>query len=171
VVDLSTQKAPGIVKRVRNVESIFKTIGLGMLFILMLIGTADVIGRYLFNSPILGEVELSKILTVGIVILGWAYVQANKAHIRLTFVVSRFPPRAQAITDFVTSILSLVLFSLIAWQAVMVGLQCLEEHRVITIIHIPVAAMHFMVSAGASLICLEFIIQLINLCPLMIKAR
>ena len=47
---------------------------------MMLLGTADVTGRYIFNKPILGTAEIFGILLPAIVLLGLAYTQEAQAH-------------------------------------------------------------------------------------------
>ncbi len=152
-----------IIKNIRKIEDIFHTVGLVLLFALMVLGTADVAARYFFNSPIKGTVETSRMMLMGIVVFGWAYTQANKAHVSVDFLVNHFPKHAQAITDFITSILALCLFVLICWQSIAVGIVNMQDMRLVQIIHIPVGIMDFIVSFGAALICIELIIQIVEL--------
>jgi TRAP-type C4-dicarboxylate transport system permease small subunit len=132
-----------------------------MLFFLMFIGTMDVILRYLFNAPIEGTVEIGKILLMCIVVLGWAHTQDAKSHVAVNFFVSKFSLLAQNIIDIITGFISLVLFSLIGWQAAIVGFMAFQDKRVIQVIHIPVGIMHLIVSAAALLMCLVIFTQLI----------
>ena len=161
-----TQK---VARGIRNTENVFKYIALFLLFALMTLGTADVACRYLFNSPIQGGVEYSRMMLMMIVVLGWAYAQATKSHVSVDFLVSHLPSRIQSIIDFITSILALGLFILITWQSIMVSITYLQQHRVIAIIHFPVGIMNLVVSIGAFLICLEIIIQLVDLYKEMVK--
>ena len=148
---------------IRNAENVFKIMGMVMLFVLMILGTADVVGRYLFRSPITGTVESGRMMLMVIVVFGWAYTQATKSHVSVDFLVSRFPLRAQLVTDFITSILALGLFVLITWQAIVVGLANLQDGRHVPIIGVPVGIMDFIVSLGAIFICAELIIQTVNI--------
>lgn len=93
-----------------------------MLFVLMALGAADVVGRYVFNRPILGTMEISEVLLAGVLFFGWAYTQATRGHIRVNLLLPRFSPRVQAMTDTINSILGLVLFSLIGWQAAQIAI-------------------------------------------------
>ncbi len=63
----------------------------------MLLDTFDVIGRYLFNHPIIGTMEISTILMAAMILLGLGYTQSQKANIRIEILVSRYPPRVKAI--------------------------------------------------------------------------
>lgn len=48
-----------------------------------LLGVADVAGRVLFNSPLLGQVEVTRILLVYVAFLGLAEAEFTGGHIRL----------------------------------------------------------------------------------------
>lgn len=166
-----TQTGNRIAKGIRTTENIFKYVALVLIFMLMTLGTVDVISRYLFNSPITGGVEYSRMMLMMIVVLGWAYAQATKSHVSVDFLVTHFPRRTQAIIDFITTILALGLFVLITWQSIMVSITYLQQHRLIAIIHFPVGIMNLVVSVGAFLICLELIIQIVGLFQEMVKRK
>jgi TRAP-type C4-dicarboxylate transport system permease small subunit len=152
-------------KGIRSAESILSFIGMGMLFVLMLLGSSDVIGRYVFNKPILGTLEISQILMAGMVFLGWAHTQAMRANVRMELVISHLPSQVRAIVEFATLFLSLALFSFIAWQAAVIAISYWKEHRLIETIYISSAPFQFLVSFGAFVLCLEFIIQMLHLLP------
>jgi TRAP-type C4-dicarboxylate transport system permease small subunit len=134
-----------------------------MLFVLLVLGAGDVIGRYAFNSPIVGTKEISSLLVAGIVLLGWARTQAKGAHVNVELVLNRFPQRTQVIINIVTTFLSLVLFSLIVWQSIKVAIKLWETNRLVSIIMIPLAPFQLMVTLGAFVLCLEFVIEIIQL--------
>src|SRR4030066_331803 len=88
-------------KSIGIVCNILRYVGVGMLFVLMMLGAADVVGRYLFNSPIQGTMEVSELLLAGIVFFGWAYTQAARGHITVDLFFSRIPSRGQAILKII----------------------------------------------------------------------
>ena len=59
-----------LAKGVRLTNSAVKYVCASLLFFMMALGTVDVIGRYLFNNPILGTLEVFEILLPAIVLLG-----------------------------------------------------------------------------------------------------
>ena len=163
------KKAQALEKGIRKTENILISIGMVMLFMLMVLGASDVIGRYVFNRPILGTLEVGQILMAGVVLLGWAYTQAKRGHIRVELVTTHYPPRIRAILDFVSSLLALALFSLIAWQSVLTAILRWQRQELVHIIDIPLAPFMFFVSLGAFFLCLELIIQMIHLLPQMTR--
>jgi TRAP-type C4-dicarboxylate transport system permease small subunit len=52
------------------------SVGAGVIFALMLITGIDVIGRYLFHSPLVGAFEMSELALAIMVLFGWGYNQA-----------------------------------------------------------------------------------------------
>jgi TRAP-type C4-dicarboxylate transport system permease small subunit len=156
---------------VHYVGNIFVAMGCVMLMILMFLGASDIIGRYIFNSPILGTMEISGILLAGIVLLGLAYTQRMGAHVRVELLISRYSTRARAIVTFIGLCLSLVLFILIVWQSFEIAMKYLGEHRVFQTIPGPSAPYHFLVPIGGFFLCFEFIFQMIHLIPKMRKEK
>ena len=63
-----------------------------LLFLVMLQVSADVIGRYFFNKPILGTLERSQVMIAAMVFLSWGYTQIAGQHIRLSLIFDRYPP-------------------------------------------------------------------------------
>ena len=76
----------------------------GMLLIvpLMLLTSADVIGRAALARPIPGIVELSSYMLDVFILLGLAYTQQVKGHVRVSMLTSRLPQRAQQSLEIVS---------------------------------------------------------------------
>ncbi len=95
-------------KIINNINGIFNTIAAVMLFLLMVQGTADVVGRYLFNSPISGTMERGQVLLALMVFLSWGYTQIKKGHVSVELFILKFPPRVRAVTNLATTFLTFV---------------------------------------------------------------
>jgi hypothetical protein len=102
---------------------VFNTIAAVLLFILMVLGTIDVIGRYVFNAPIVGTMERGQVLLALMVFLSWGYTQIKKGHVRVELFIARFPPRIRAVMDFATTFLTLIFFILIVWQSTVMAFE------------------------------------------------
>jgi TRAP-type C4-dicarboxylate transport system permease small subunit len=153
----------GKIKRViRYIEYGLAAIGGVMFVAMMVLSTADVIGRYVFNRPIAGTLEITTTFMAGIVLLGWAYTQKNREHIRMELFVGRLPARGRAAFEIFTTLLSLVLFAAIVYQSTIIALKYWNVGRVFNTLPIPVAPFHFWVPIGGALLCLEFIIQMVE---------
>ncbi len=63
------------------------------LFAMMLLTTADVTGRYFFNSPILGAVELTQLMLAAVIFLSLPVVCWREEHISVDLLDAIFPAR------------------------------------------------------------------------------
>jgi TRAP-type C4-dicarboxylate transport system permease small subunit len=131
-------------------------VGAVFLIPLMLITAADVICRNLFSRPIAGVVELSGYLLAVFILLGLAYAQQVKAHVEVSIITSRLPHRAQLFLNIITTLISLFIFSILAWQGLVVGI---EERTVSDMLRVPQYPFRLLVAVAAFFVCLELLID------------
>jgi TRAP-type C4-dicarboxylate transport system permease small subunit len=131
--------------------------GMFLILPLMLFTTTDVIGRAAWARPIPGIVELSSYMLDVFILLGLAYTQQIKGHVRVSTLTSRLPPRAQIFVEIVVTGLSLFIIALLAWQGFVVGL---EETAVSDMLRIAQRPFKILVGVAAFLLCLELMVDL-----------
>ena len=146
-------------KIVNNATNILRIISTGMLVALMLLGAADVIGRYVLNKPIKGVYGLSEILLVGIVFFAWPYTQSVGGNVKVEAFFSRFSFQRQNMVGFITSIIAVLLFGLMAWQSAVKAIDSRQMKEIVDVVRIPVYPFQFFVTIGASALCLELIVD------------
>ena len=147
-----------------KVEKALLYIAVGLLWVMVFWGTAHVVGRYLFSSPIAGTGEGSQLLMAGVALLCLGYVQSTKGHISVDILVSRYPVRLQTIFTLIGLLLTIVVFALIAWRSTIIAIDMLDRGRMLASFPtIPVWPFRLMVPFGASILCLESIIQAVRL--------
>ena len=132
-------------------------IGMFLLIPMMLITAGDVIGRGVWAKPIPGTVELSSYMLAVFILLGVAYTHQVKGHVRVSMLVSRLPPRAGDVLDLITTLLSLFIISILAWQGWVVGI---EERTVSDMLRVPQLPFRLLVSLAALFLWLEIFIDL-----------
>jgi len=89
------------------------------LAIMMFLTATDVTLRYVFNRPITGVYELTEFIMCVLACMAFAYTQLEKGHVTIDIgIVQRLGRRAEAVIDSITHIFGLVIFSLMAWQAI-----------------------------------------------------
>ena len=76
----------------------------------------DILGRWLFNSPVAGTVETIPLLLVIVVYLGFAHAQHLGDHIAVDLVHSRLGARSQHVLSIFSHVFSLVVLGLVTWQ-------------------------------------------------------
>ena len=134
-------------------------IGMFLLIPMMLITAGDVIGRAAWSKPIPGTVELSSYLLAIFILLGVAYTQQVKGHVRVSMLVSRLPERVGSILDVFTTLLSIFIIAILAWQGWVVGI---EERTVSDMLRVPQLPFRLLVSIAACFLCLELLIDLVG---------
>lgn len=165
------KKAQALEKGIRTTENVIAAIGGVMLLVMMFLGAADVIGRYGFNSPISGAINISQLMMGGVVFFGWAYTLSKKAHVTVDITFNHYPRRVQQIIEFVMLFLSLVLFILIIWQSILIAVKDWQVGNLVNVIRIPIVPFKLFIPFGAFLLCLESIIQMVHLFTQMRKRK
>ena len=79
------------------------------LVVMMLITTADVILRYLFDSPILGSFEMTELLMVSMAGLSLAWCTLKSGHIRVDIITSMFSKKTNRAIDILNYIITAAL--------------------------------------------------------------
>jgi TRAP-type C4-dicarboxylate transport system permease small subunit len=144
---------------IHTVNRFISKVGACFLIPLMLVTSADVLSRDLFNYPIPGTIELSQYLLAVFILLGIAYTQQVKGYVEVTLLTSRLPPRAQSILSIIATLLSLLIISILVWQGWVVGI---EERTVSDMLRVPQYPFRILVAVAAFLTCLELLIDLGN---------
>ena len=134
-------------------------VGMFLLIPLMLMTFADVVSRGLFNRPVTGTYELSSYILAVFVLLGVAYTHQVKNHVKVTMFTSRLPKKVQAVLNIVTTLLSIFIIGILAWQGWVVAL---EETAVSEQLRIPQWPFRLLVSVAAVSLILELIIDIVS---------
>lgn len=132
-------------------------VGMFALVPLMLLTSAEVVGRAVWSRPIPGAVELSSYLLAVFVLLGIAYTQQAKGHVKVEMLTSRLPARGAAALDVLTTVLSLGIVAVIAWQGWVVGM---EERAVSDMLRVPQRPFKLLVAVAGVTLFLELLLDL-----------
>ena len=148
------------------VERICKVFSYGAviaLFGMMVLGTADVAGRYLLNLPITGTLEIFEILMPVMVLLSLADTQSANGHLTAG-VIDYFSlkPETRTRIQFGVQILGFCLFLLITWRGVMAAMLTLHSHRLISNIDVPLWIPQLVVPLGSLVMCLVLVVQMVE---------
>lgn len=136
--------------------------GMVVMIILMLLTVAHAIGRYAFDCPIEGLVELSCFMLVIIIFSTAACTEMEKAHIVIGTIVDRLSERNQAIIDSISYVLSLMLTLVAFWYTVEQGLYYIEEDYGSLILSIPHFPFVFFVAIGWITLAVAILLRLIH---------
>lgn len=146
-----------IKKGIQRVTFYVCVVGMLLLVPMMLLTTGDAIVRATLARTIAGAVEISEYMLAVFILLGLAYTQQVKGHVRVSFLISRLPPRVQPVVEIITILLSLFIIFIVVWQGWVVGI---HETTVSDMLRIPQSPFKLLVAVGGFLLCLELLIDL-----------
>jgi len=134
------------------------------LFGMMVLGTADVAGRYLFNIPLTGTLEIFEILMPVMVLLSLADTQSGEEHLTAG-VIDYFglKPKTRTKIQFGVQVLMFFLFLLIVWRGVMAAMLTRRSHRLVSNIDVPLWIPELVVPIGALMMCLVLFVQIVEI--------
>ncbi|MBW1689838.1 MAG: TRAP transporter small permease [Deltaproteobacteria bacterium] len=155
-------------KGIQRINLYLCSAGMLLLIPMMLLTAADVIGRAAWARPIPGAVEVSSYMLAVFILLGVAYTHQVKGHVRVSMIVSRLPEVVGLILDIVTTLLSLLIIFILAWQGWVVGV---EERAVSDMLRVPQLPFRLLVSVAGVLLCLELLIDLSDLVRKLVRGK
>jgi|WetSurMetagenome_2_1015567.scaffolds.fasta_scaffold197866_2 TRAP-type transport system small permease protein len=135
-----------------------------MLFLMMILVTVGVIARYIFNSPLRGDIEIQELMMVLIVFIAFPFCQMEKSNVYVELVVDRLRGRARAILQSCAYFIGLVIIALIIWQT---GLRAIRgftdvNSDITLMLGIPVAPFVLIADIGLILFAAEWVIELVH---------
>lgn len=81
-------------------------VSLMTIVVMMMLTTADVILRYLFDRPILGSMEMTELLMVSVAGLSLAWCTLKSGHIRVDIITNMFSKKTNKTIDAINYILT-----------------------------------------------------------------
>lgn len=138
-------------------------VGTAIILVMMVLTTADVLLRYIFNRPITGAYEVTELLMLVVTALGLAYTQSRKGHISIELLSSRFSPRGQSVNDLFAYLICLGICVLMAWR-LLAAARVQQINNVIAseAVRIPIYPFYYLLGLGIALLCLVYIVDIIN---------
>jgi TRAP-type C4-dicarboxylate transport system permease small subunit len=150
-------------RSVNKISKVFSHGAMIALFVMMMLGTADVLGRYFFNRPITGTFEIFEILLPILVLLSLADTQSMDEHLTAGVIdFFRFKPETRTKIRFGVQVLVFCLFLLIMWRGVGGSMFTLRSHRSINNIELPLWIPQLVVPLGALVMCMVLVVQMVE---------
>lgn len=146
-----------LIKILQRLSTYIAYIGALSLFLMMCLTIADVAGRYLFNSPILGAFELTEYMVLILIFSFLAYAQSHKAHINVDLFMMLFPESIKIYIEIFNHIACLAIMVLITWTGFEKAVEVMEAGEASPNLTIPSYPFVFFLVAGCAVMCIEFI--------------
>jgi TRAP-type C4-dicarboxylate transport system permease small subunit len=147
---------PSPLKKKRSFSTYLSYIGNAAIAFMMLLTTVDVLGRYFFNSPVLGAYEITEYLMLIMVFSFLAFAQSNKAHINVDIVYNRLPARLQRVFERFNHIVCLLMMILVTWKSAQRILELKRTGEASLLLKIPDYPFAVFLVIGCLVFCIEF---------------
>lgn len=151
-----------IIERVSFVSLILSCITLFLVVAMIFI---DVILRYVFNSPIPGQQELSELGTVVVVYFGLPWATRIRSHVRVEPITGTFPNSVRSILYGILDFIIVVFMAAMSWKVfTQAGLLSAMPGNATLILRIPYFYIYYVAALGAAICVLEFLLDGIRYC-------
>jgi TRAP-type C4-dicarboxylate transport system permease small subunit len=130
-------------------------------FVMMLLTTADAIGRYVFNRPILVAYELTtNYLMIAAVFLAMPFAYREGANIRVTFAVERLRRPVRLVVDHVVQLVSLLYCAALVVATFLQARHIMRTGTTFTTIDAPLWPGHLVVSLALFVAAVMMLVDL-----------
>ncbi|OGP54235.1 MAG: hypothetical protein A2162_08815 [Deltaproteobacteria bacterium RBG_13_52_11b] len=123
----------------------------------MLIVNIEVFSRY-FGRPTTWVAEISSILVLWIPFMIAAWVLRNEGHVKMDMLVERLSPRSQALLNFVSSLIGVMVMLVVAIAGLMTTLYWIGN-KTPTMLMLPRSPIIGIIFVGSLLLAIQFLIR------------
>ena len=149
-------------KFTRGFSRSLEWVGVIGILLMFLTNFIDVVGAKLFTWPFPGATEVicfSQILAIAPAI---AFTLILGRHIRVEFIIDRFPKRVRAAISSLSSFLSLILFVLLVWQSYLYGQSLQKAGEIGSTSYLPFYPFAYLIAFCSIPVCLVFLIEVLK---------
>ena len=137
-------------------------VGVIGILLMFLVNLIDVIGAKLFLWPVPGATEVISFSQITAIAPAIAFTLLLNRHIRVDFIVMRFPRRTRALVNSFSSLLSLITFALILWQSFVYGQSLQRAGEIGSTSHIPFYPFAYFIAFCSIPVCLAFLVEILK---------
>ena len=130
-----------------------------ILFSMMLLTIADVFLRTVFSRPILGALEMTEFMMVGVVFFSLAQTEILNRHVKVDLLMSRLGERTQGLIDMITQFVCFLLFGAITWSTLVYSKEMRASGEVSQDLWVPIYPFVYIVAVGCALLSLKLLIK------------
>lgn len=153
----------GIQKSILVVGRAGNMLGSAGIVVMMFLVCGDIIGRYILRTPIVGAYEINEFLMAGIIFIGFAYSQAQKAHLSIDLLFGRLPQATQYFLNIFNLVVTFLFYGLIAWRGVVGSWEAYAlDDKTAGLVRIPYWPAKAVIPLGAALLCSQIILDLVE---------
>ena len=130
----------------------------------MIIIILNVVIRNVFNSSLDGAIEIVGLLLVGIVVLGFSYVQGLKNNIIVELITVRLSDAYKSVLDMFGYLLGLIVVSIISRQAIHYFIASLiNGETTMGVVEIPLWPAKLILTVGVTTLCIRLLLDVVSI--------
>jgi TRAP-type transport system small permease protein len=151
-------------KWVHRISRTMNVVSIVVLFVMMLLQTVDVIGRYVFNAPLKATMDLIEVMMSILVFWSLAYCASINEHIRVDLVLIRLSKRTRENVERATFLAGAFILALITWRLGLRAWTIIGNRPGPVTLTLLIPYWPFIVAAtfGSFVFCLEYLIRVFN---------
>jgi TRAP-type C4-dicarboxylate transport system permease small subunit len=149
-------------KFTRSFSVSLEWVGVIGLLLMFLVNFIDVVGAKLFLFPLPGSVEIISFSQIIAIAPAIAFTLILGRHIRVEFIIDRFPKRIRAVISSISSFFSLFLFIFILWQSYLYGQSLQRAGEIGSTSHLPFFPFAYLIMFCSIPVCLAFLIEVLK---------
>lgn len=133
-------------------------------FSIMFLVVANSVARKLFNTPLPASIEITQSLLVPLIILPFAFTLIRREHVSTVFLTSKLQDSTRRRLYLCWMLLGFLLFCAVTYGSYLYGIRSYRMNELTwgATIQFPVWPAKLVVSVGALLICLQFLIEAVG---------
>ncbi len=162
-------RRPRIVNRLNVISKLMSRISSVVLFFMMVLTIADVIGRKVFSHSILGTVELTEFMMLAVVFFGLAHTEVLNGNIKVDLFICRLEKTAQGFVDMVTQFVCFFLCGLLAWATLIYSEQMRASGEVSQDLWLPIYPFIYIVAVGFAVLGLVLLTKFFAAIQIMMR--
>jgi TRAP-type C4-dicarboxylate transport system permease small subunit len=142
----------------RAVQSALGALTAVVLFAMMALTCVDVVGRYLFNRPVPGGLEIIEILVAATVFGALPLVTLREEHVTVDLLDAVVPDWLLRLQQVAASLLAAAVCGVAAWQLLLRANRMLGYGDTTAVLKITLYPLTYLMSAGMALVAVIFLV-------------
>jgi TRAP-type mannitol/chloroaromatic compound transport system permease small subunit len=127
-----------------------------LVFIMMLITSTEVIGRYVFNHPTTWAWPLNRQIFGVFILVAGAYTMSKQEHIRIEILYDHFPPKIKMLARGIALASFIIFMGVLVWQGSWMGWNSLMmKEKLAGAFRMPLYPFKILIPIGALLFLLQ----------------
>ena len=133
-----------------------------IVFFYMFLVSTNIAGRYFFNRPIDGTLEIGQLVLATVIFFNLAHAQMKNAHIRVVAVLEFLPQKWRDKIETIILAVGFLMMVLMAWRSIPFAMESFRMKEVHMSVDVPIWPTKFIFFIGWSMLGFQFFIEFIN---------